>query len=156
PIQSGDTAILEFGAAYQRYTSAIYHTVAIGKPSAEVEKQAHVVNEALNVLFSAVKPGRTGNDVAREVGLIMKKIWPDPNVYGYSIGLGLPPTWSEHLCYIREGIELELKPGMTFHSPIGELVPGTPGVGFSETWVVTEAGCEILTLHDTTLTVVDA
>lgn len=34
---SGDTVILEFGAAYQRHTSAIYHTVAIGKSSSEVE-----------------------------------------------------------------------------------------------------------------------
>ncbi|MEX2696264.1 M24 family metallopeptidase [Rhizobium mongolense] len=154
PLQLGDTVILEFGAAYQRYTSAIYHTVAIGKPSSEVEKQAKVINEALNVLFRAVKPGRIVHDVASEVGISLKKIWPDPAVYGYSIGLGAPPTWCEDLCYIREGIELELKPGMTFHSPIGELMPGTPGVGFSETWAVTETGCEILTLHDTTLTVV--
>ncbi|RUX15714.1 aminopeptidase P family protein [Mesorhizobium sp. M2A.F.Ca.ET.042.01.1.1] len=156
PLKRGDTVILEFGAAYQRYTSAIYHTVAIGEPAPGVERQAKVINEALGVLFRAAKSGRTVHDVARDVGNSLKELWPEPAVYGYSIGSGAPPTWCEDLCYIREGVELELKPGMTFHSPIGELMPGTPGVGFSETWAVTETGCEILTLHDTTLTVVEA
>jgi len=34
---------------------------------------------------------------------------------------------------------------MTFHSPISLRLSGTAGVGFSETWVVTETGCEVLT-----------
>ena len=49
------------------------------------------------------------------------------------------------ISYIAEGIDLPLEPGMTFHSPISLRFPGTAGVGFSETWVVTEAGCEVLT-----------
>ncbi|MGY8668977.1 Xaa-Pro peptidase family protein [Bradyrhizobium sp. UFLA05-109] len=157
PIQEGDTVILEFGAAYQRYTSAIFHTVAIGEPSSEVEKRARVINETLDLLLHTVKPGRIAHDVAREVGFGLKEISAVPSsarVYGYSIGLGLPPTWGEDIYFIREGIEQELKPGMTFHSPIGVRMPGAPGVGFSETWVVTETGCEILTMHDRELTVV--
>lgn len=45
-------------------------------------------------------------------------------VYGYSIGLVFPPTWSEDIYFIREGIELELKPGMTFHSPVTVRILG--------------------------------
>lgn len=158
PIAAGDTVILEFGAAYQRYTSAIFHTVAIGKPSSSVEKRAKIINETLDLLLHTVKPGRNAHDVAVEVGAGLNEISPIPSssrMYGYSIGLGLPPTWSEDIYFIREGIELELKPGMTFHSPIGNRIPGTPGVGFSETWVVTETGCEILTPHERELSVVD-
>lgn len=158
PIQAGDTVALEFGAAYQRYTSAIFHTVAIGKPSSLVEKRARVINETIDLLLHAIKPGRTAHDVAREIGAGMNEISATPSssrVYGYSIGLGLPPTWGEDIYFIREGIELELKPGMTFHSPLTVRIPGTPGVGFSETWVVTETGCEILTMHDRELTVVE-
>ncbi|RWM14948.1 Xaa-Pro peptidase family protein [Mesorhizobium sp.] len=159
PIQAGDTVALEFGAAYQRYTSAIFHTVAIGKPSSPIQKRARVINETIDLLLRAVKPGCTAHDVAREIGAGMDEISAVPSssrVYGYSIGLGLPPTWGEDIYFIREGIELELKPGMTFHSPLSVRVPGTPGIGFSETWVVTETGCEILTLHDRELTVVEA
>lgn len=155
PVQRGDSVILEFGAAYQRYTSAIMHAVSIGKPSAAVDRSSKIINETLDLLFGAVKPGRTAHDVAREVGVRMSEICPVPIVLGYSIGSGLPPTWSEELYYIREGIELELKPGMTFHSPLTDRKPGMPGVGFSETWVVTETGCEILTIHDRQLTVVE-
>ncbi|MQX88939.1 M24 family metallopeptidase [Sinorhizobium meliloti] len=159
PIHSGETVALEFGAAFQRYTSAVFHTVAVGKPSAIVEKRARVINETLDLLFHAVKPGRSCHDVAREIGGGMSEISGDPSpsqVYGYSIGLGLPPTWSENIYMISEGIELELKPGMTFHSPLTVRIADTPGVGFSETWVVTEAGCEILTAHNRELTVVEA
>ncbi|WP_192937013.1 M24 family metallopeptidase [Sinorhizobium meliloti] len=155
-IQAGDTVAVEFGAAFQRYTSAVFHTVSIGKPSPLVAKRAKVINETLDLLLHAVKPGRIAHDVAREIGAGMNEISGMPSssfVYGYSIGLGLPPTWSEDIYFIRDGIELELKPGMTFHSPLTVRVPGTPGIGFSETWVVTETGCEILTIHDRELTV---
>lgn len=158
-IRTGDTVVLEFGAAYQRYTSAIFHTVAIGKPSPLVEKRARIINETLDLLFQSVKPGRTAHDVARDIGAGMNEISAVPSssrVYGYSIGLGLPPTWGEDIYFIREGLDLELKPGMTFHSPLGVRIPETPGVGFSETWVVTETGCEILTAHNRKLTVVEA
>ncbi|MBT1159588.1 aminopeptidase P family protein [Aminobacter anthyllidis] len=157
-LQEGDTAALEFGAAYQRYTSAVFHTVSIGKPSPLVEKRAKVINETLDLLFQVVKPGRSAHDVAREIGAGMDEISPVPSssrIYGYSIGLGFPPTWGEELYFIREGAELELKAGMTFHSPLVVDKPGTPAVGFSETWVVTETGCEILTVHDRELTVVE-
>ncbi|WGR93422.1 Xaa-Pro peptidase family protein [Bradyrhizobium sp. ISRA443] len=159
PIQRGETVILEFGAAYHRYTSAICHTVAVGKPSPEVENIATVANDSLELLFQAVKPGRTADDVAREVGAKAKQVVggrpSSSRVYGYSIGLGLPPTWGEDLYFIREGLALELKPGMTFHSISGHRVPGKLGALFSETWVVTETGIEILTEHDRKLTVVE-
>lgn len=159
PIQVGDTVELEFGAAYQRYTSAICHTVAVGKPSPLVEARSKAINETLDLLFQAVKPGRNGHDIAREIGVGMNDVSPAPSatrMYGYSIGLGFPPTWGEELYFIREGIDLELKPGMTFHTVLAIDKPGTPGVGFSETWVVTESGYEILTAHDRELSVVDA
>ncbi|MEE9325580.1 MAG: hypothetical protein V3U90_08550 [Dehalococcoidia bacterium] len=36
---------------------------------------------------------------------------------------------------------------MTFHLPISNRYPGKCGIGFSETILVTETGCEILTCH---------
>jgi Xaa-Pro aminopeptidase len=44
----------------------------------------------------------------------------------------------------------------SFYSPVTLRHPGTLGIGFSETLAVTETGCEILTKHDRTLTVVPA
>ena len=159
PIGAGHTVILEFGAAYHRYTSAIMHTAAVGAPSRGVERLAKASNETLNLLLKAVKPGRTADDVAREVGKGLKDVSGEAywtGVYGYSIGLGFPPTWREMISYITERNDQPFQPGMTFHSPISLRFPGTAGVGFSETWVVTETGCEAITEHDRSLTVVPA
>ena len=58
--------------------------------------------------------------------------------------------------FMDEGNEQTREPGMTFHSPISLRLPGTAGVGFSETWVLTETGAEVLTAHDRKLTVAPA
>ncbi len=159
PIQAGHTVILEFGAAYHRYTSAIMHSVSVGKPSPAVERLVKASTETLDLLLQTVKPGRTAHEVAQEVGRGLRNISAEAywtGMYGYSIGLGFPPTWREMITYIAEGIDQPLQPGMTFHSPISLRFPGTAGIGFSETWVVTETGCEVLTEHDRKLTVVPA
>jgi Xaa-Pro dipeptidase len=159
PIQPGETVILEFGAAYHRYTGAIMHTAAVGEPSAPVQRLVKASQETLDILFQTVKPGRTADEVAREAGAALKDIGAEAyftGMYGYSIGLGFPPTWREGITYVANGIDQPLRPGMTFHSPISLRIPGKVGIGFSETWVVTETGCELLTEHDRTLTVVPA
>jgi Xaa-Pro dipeptidase len=159
PIQAGHTVVIELGAAYHRYTGAIMHTAAVGEPSRAVLRLVKASNETLDLLFETVKPGRTAHEVAREVGRALKDVSGEAywtGMYGYSIGLGFPPTWREMIAFIAEGIDQRLQPGMTFHSPISLKLPGTVGIGFSETWVVSETGCEILTEHDRTLTVVPA
>ncbi len=47
-------------------------------------------------------------------------------------------------------------PGMTFLSPITLRLPGTLGIGFTETFAVTETGCELLTARDRALVVAPA
>lgn len=157
PIETGGVVLLEFGAVYNRYTSALLHTVAVGKPSPDVREFARITNEALDLLFKTVKPGRIGHDVAVEIGAGLKEISARAynfGVFGYSVGVGLPPSWAEDGFLIREGNEQEFRPGMTFHSPITLRIAGVNVVGFSETWAVTESGCEVLTKHDRHLTIV--
>jgi Xaa-Pro dipeptidase len=128
PLRAGHTVILEFGAAYQRYTSAIMHTVSVGEPSPAIDRLVRASTETLDLLLQTVKPGRTAHDVAREVGAGLRDISADAywtGMYGYSIGIGFPPTWREMITYIAEGIDQPLEPGMTFHSPISLRLPGT-------------------------------
>jgi Xaa-Pro aminopeptidase len=153
-VSKSDTIILEFGAAWHRYSAGIMHTAVVGPVPAQVERFAKVSNEALEQLFAAAAPGRTAHDVARDVKKAMKGLDTETymsGMFGYSIGLGFPPTWREMLMFITEGNDDVLEPGMTFHSPMSLRVPGELGVGFSETWVVTESGVELLTQHDRSL-----
>ncbi len=51
--------------------------------------------------------------------------------FGYSIGMGFQPTWTEAPMYIADGIEREREPGITFHPPIRAWVPAQYGFGFT-------------------------
>ena len=57
---------------------------------------------------------------------------------------------------IAEGVHQPFVPGMTFLSPITLRLPGTTGIGFTETFAVTERGCELLTARDRALVVAPA
>ena len=46
---------------------------------------------------------------------------------------------------IERGVQARLQPGMVFHHPVALRRLGEHGVAFSETTVVTDDGCEVLT-----------
>jgi len=75
--------------------------------------------------------------------------------YGYTVGVGYPPTWAETIGFISEGADGVLAPGMLFHLPIAMRVPGRYGVSLSETVLVTETGCETLSDLPRELRVID-
>jgi Xaa-Pro aminopeptidase len=144
----GDTIYLEYTGTYNRYNAPSMRSAVVGSPSEEVRRLADASIETLNLLIENIAPDRTGDDVARAAskGLerVKDEIWFHGG-YGYSIGLGMQPSWTEAAMYIAEGEERELRPGMTFHLPICIFVPGQYGTGFSESVVVTPSGCEVLT-----------
>ena len=73
--------------------------------------------------------------------------------FGYSVGLGFPPTWTDGPAYLSEDNDFELEAGMTFHTPFSWRVPKEFVIGTSETIAVTETGCDILTSEDRTVEV---
>jgi Xaa-Pro dipeptidase len=147
PMERGDTAYFEFTGTHNRYNAPSMRSAVVGPPSDQVKRLSEVAIETLELLLRHTAPGRTGDDVARDV---KGPLDANPDVffhggYGYSIGMGFQPTWTENPVYIAEGAERELQPGMTFHLPICIWVPNGAGIGFSESIVVTESGCEPLT-----------
>ena len=66
---------------------------------------------------------------------------------GYSIGVCYPPGWNEsHIMNLHPGDDTVLRPNMVFHLVPSLIIPEMNGhVGFSDTVVVTENGCEVLT-----------
>jgi Xaa-Pro aminopeptidase len=147
-LKQGDTIYLEYTGTYNRYNAPSMRSAVIGSPSDGVRRLADAAIETLNLLIDNIEPGRTGDDVAQiaSKGLepVKDEMWFHGG-YGYSIGLGMQPSWTEAPMYIAEGEERELRPGMCFHLPICIFVPQQYGVGFSESVTVTETGCEVLT-----------
>ncbi|OYD09155.1 M24 family metallopeptidase [Paludifilum halophilum] len=140
----GDTVILELAGCYRRYHCPMARTAVIGPPSSLVQDLSDVVIEGLNTALEAVKPGVTCEEV-EEVWRksIERKGFLKDSRLGYSVGLNYPPDWGEHTASMRAGDRTVLEPDMTFH-----MIPGiwfdSYGVELSETFRVTEKGCEVL------------
>ncbi len=149
-VEPGDPFLFECSANHKRYEVPVMRTVNVGEPSARVKAMAAAEIEALNVGIAAVKPGMTGEEVHRIIYGIMDRHGFGGEHYkhpsAYSIGLSLPPAWSEtHYMMLREGETKRLEPNMTFHVVPISLIDNEVGVGFSAAVRVTEQGGEALT-----------
>ena len=148
-LEQGHPIYLEYSGCYERYNAPGMRSACIGEPSDNLRRLSDASIATLELLLENIKPGRTGDDVAQ----IAKHGFDNApegvyfhGGYGYSIGMGFQPTWTENPRYIAEGSEIVLEPGMTFHLPICTWVPADKiGIGFSESIAVTETGCETLT-----------
>lgn len=146
-LEAGDAVYFEFTGTYNRYNAPSMRSAVVGEPSDQIRRLSDASINTVNLLLENIKPGRTGHEVAQ---IAKKALTAVPEAYfhgafGYSIGMSFQPTWTENPMYIADGIDRELKPGMTFHLPICIWAPGESGVGFSESILVTENGCECLT-----------
>ena len=79
-----------------------------------------------NWCIPTYRAGRTAHEVAVEVKRGVKDV--DEEIFrsghfGYSIGLGFPPTWTDGPMYIAEGNHRVLEAGMTFHTPHSYRIP---------------------------------
>ena len=157
PLAKGDTVFLEFGGVHNRYSAPMMRTAYLGSPPDDVLRVNAAVNETTQRIIEATRPGRTCHDVAVDAGKgfdPVRDVAFHSEVYGYTVGIEFPPTWVERSAFIVEGDETVLEAGMAFHLPTCFRVPSRFGVGTSETIVVTEGGCEVLTRPDRDLHVV--
>ena len=145
-MKAGDAVFLEVSGSHYRYHAPAMRSVAIGHATSEVARLAEVAIATVDSTIENVRPGRSGDDVARASGGALAG-HPDIyffGAYGYSIGLGQAPTWTEAPMYLAEGVEAELEPGMCFHVAACIFIPRVAGVGFSRSVAVTGSGCELL------------
>lgn len=142
--QEGDVVILELAGCHRRYHSPLARTAVIGKVPTPVKDLAEVVGEGLNAALEAVKPGTTCEEVeAAWRRVIQPRGYRKDSRLGYSVGLNYPPDWGEHTASIRAGDRTILQPNMTFHLIAGIWLDQF-GIELSETFRVTETGCEVL------------
>lgn len=147
-IQPGDNVLLEIGACVQRYTAPQMRTLTIGPPSAEVRAAADACLAALNAVLEAMGPGVAAREAADAGWRELAAAGDDlvfHGTFGYGIGAGFPPNWADGSGFIRSDTDAVLEQGTVFHHPVAVRRLGEFGVAFSETSVITEDGCEVLT-----------
>jgi len=155
-VHDGDTVLLEVAAAYGRYHTGLMHTVGVGSVPQDLVRWSEVTVEALNAAIAAVTPGVTSGEVDEVCRGVFERAGLEEQFRkrtGYSIGIAFAPDWGEgHIFSLQRDDKRELQPGMVFHMPPALRAYGRGGVGFSETVVVTETGCEVLTRCNRELT----
>lgn len=142
PFKTGEATILELAGCRKRYHCPMARTVFLGKPPQKIADAAKAVVEGLHDALSIVKPGVMCEEVeaAWRHSIARYGLVKDSRI-GYSTGLNYPPDWGEHTMSLRPGDHTELEPNMTFHMILG-LWQDDWGLEISETFRVTEVGCE--------------
>ena len=157
-IAAGDPVFLEYGGCFKRYTAPLMRCATLREPDGETRRVEAAVQACVQTLLDEIRPGRVFHDVAMAATNAHRDI-DDlayfSGAYGYTVGVGYPPTWAETIGFISEGTDGVLAPGMLFHLPIAMRVPGRYGVSLSETVLVTETGCETLSELPRELRVID-
>ena len=158
-MEPGDTVLLELGACKRRYFGPLMRAAAIRPIAPEVERMAAKTIEALKAAIAAIRPGVTSGAVDAACRELLEDAGYEPYFRkrtGYSVGVAFAPDWGEgHIVSLRRDDPTVLEAGMVFHIPPALRVPRQYGLGFSETVLVTEKGCEVLTQFPLELHVVD-
>ncbi len=147
-LESGESVFIELGACANRYTAPLMRTAVLGQPSEQLRRLAEASSRSIDAMVAVMKPGVIASEVAKAG---KKAIEPVESqvvfhyVFGYSVGIGFPPSWLESAFYLRADNHRGLQAGMVFHLPMTLRIFGLCGVGFSETVLVTETGAEVLT-----------
>ena len=143
--EEDDVVNLELSGCVHRYHAPLARTLCLGRPSNDLDRLGHAVQEGLDAAIAAIRPGETaeGVEAAWRVALERNGYTKESRL-GYSVGVGYPPDWGEHTISLRSGDTTVLEAGMVFHV-IGGMWLQDQGLELSETVVVTERGSEVLT-----------
>jgi len=148
-LEQGDTVLIELGSTVSRYGGALMRTAVLGEPSAEAQAMADVVLRSLNAAIAAIKPGVTAGSVDEACRCVIEDAGYEAMFRkrtGYSVGVAFAPDWGEgHIVSLRRDDHRLLEPGMVFHMPPALRAFQRLCVGMSETVLVSESGCEVLT-----------
>lgn len=148
-LRRGDIIFLELSGCVKRYAAAMMRNCFLGDPPDVVRETADIILEGLAKAIRTIKPGVTSGEV--DAACRQTILGAGFNDYthetGYSIGVCYPPGWNEsHIMNLHPGDPTVLEPNMVFHLVPSLIIPEMQGhVGFSDTVVVTEDGCEVLT-----------
>lgn len=142
-LERNQPVFTELGGWFHGYAAGICRSAVLGShPGAE---SLHALSEeAIQAAIDTIRPGATTGDVDAACRGVIEKAGRS-NVFRHRTGYQNGVMWSD-----RGNLSLEpnstdvLAAGMTFHMPIILFEEGQYGVGVSETVLVTEDGCEVL------------
>ena len=149
-FRNGEAVFLEIAAAYRKYQAPMGRLVYVGNAPDGAEKSAQLAIDGMKAINSAIKSNAKAGDayaawreVARKGGLEDYK----RHHCGYLVSIGFPPSWTggSMVTALAPNSKLELKVGMTFHTHSWFTNTDCVDYFISNTSLLTENGCEVLT-----------
>ena len=149
-FRNGEAVFLEIAAAYRKYQAPMGRLVYVGNAPDGAEKSVQLAIDGMKAINSAIKSGAKAGDayaawreVARKGGL---KDY-ERHHCGYLVSIGFPPSWTggSMVTALAPNSKLELKVGMTFHTHSWFTNTECVDYFISNTSLLTEDGCEVLT-----------
>lgn len=149
PVRAGEAVYFEVGASVKRYHAATMRIGFIGNPPRLFSDLFDLCRRSLDAALARMRPDVPAENVDRAARQVIDDAgYGDKfrHKAGYSIGIALPPDWSEaRTMMLRGGEKRALQPGMVFHILPAVFEYREYGVGLSETVLITEDGHEVLT-----------
>ena len=142
-IQSGETLTMDFGCYYKHYVSDMTRTIHIGDTTDEEREIYDIVLRSNQALIDAAKAGMTRRDydkVARDV--IVEAGYGSHFTHGIGHGIGLDVHEIPYFGNSDETIEA----GMVLTDEPGVYLADKYGVRIEDDIIITESGCELITL----------
>jgi Xaa-Pro dipeptidase len=149
-VGPNDHVYIELSGSVSRYHAPLWRTAFVGTPDDERQRCATAIQQASDAVLDALRPGVTVDDIYRAQKAIVDEAGFGEHMLplsGYSVGLGLPPSWMEGTSLLP-GSDLVMEPGMAFHIGAYVLIPGRWAIAASQTAAVTADGHELLTRTD--------
>lgn len=135
-LQRGDLLHVEFGAVHRRYHAVGLQTLVIGDADPRAAWYYDVARRCLTAGLATARPGIPAADIEAPALDILRAEGLSETFamrFGYSVGIGYPPTWLEPFGITRTN-RAPILPGMTFvlhaclldeDTSLGVLVGGT-------------------------------
>lgn len=147
---AGDAVFLELAGAVRHYHAPMGRLVYVGHPPKGIDRSVELAIAGMKAIRDSIRPGAVAGDayaawreVARAGGLAAY----ERHHCGYLVGIGFPPSWTggSMVTGLAPNSRMELKAGMVFHLHSWFTDTDCADYFISNTAVLTDGGCEILT-----------
>lgn len=158
-LRAGEALFLEMAGCVRRYHAPMGRFLYLGQAPPGTQDIEAVCLEAFDRVVEAIRPGVTAaqvyaawQDRVNQAGLAHYR----RHHCGYLVGLAFPPSWTggSMVVGLRHDSDLVLETGMVFHLLSWLMGTGRGDYFLSNTAILTERGCEVITTASPHLQVV--